>query len=234
MPIKSTDSPSTGILITPAGLLTAAAFAVMVWLRPDVQNSGTPFGVWSSEVDGQRAWRCRLSDFPIETRMAISFDGAAQTEVASSTALPLNTWHHIGMDYDGATLRLFTDGVLEASTAIAGTIFSSSRNCGICNYDDGGGANASEVDGDEEDFRYYNRILDVAEWATIFQTKGLDGIVQGLVTRWPINEEPVGNTILTTSIKDIGPAQLAVNNVFNSPVYIAGEVKGSRRRSASV
>jgi len=232
MPIKGTDSPNTGILITPSGLLTSTPFAVMEWLRPDVDNSGTPFGVWSSSGDGQRAWRCRLSTSPIETRMAISFNGSAQTEVSSTTALPLNTWHHIGMDYDGATLRAFIDGVLDNSTAVAGTIFSSTRNGAIACYDDGVGGSASEADGDIEDFRYYDRILDAKEWATIFQTKGLDGITHGLVTRWPINEEPPGNLMTAGDPKDIGPAQLAVNTIIGAPLYIAGEVIGTRRRTA--
>ncbi len=230
MPIKGTDSPNTGILITPAGLLTSTNFAVMVWMRPDVQNSGTPFGVWSSSGDAQRAWRIRNSDFPIEIRPAISFDGVAETSLGSTTAIPLDTWHHIGMEYDGATFRSYIDGVLDNSTAVVGTIFSSSRNCGIGCYDDGGSTSASELDGDEEDFRYYNRSLSAAEWATIFQAKGLDGIVAGLVTRWPITEEPPGNTI--TVPKDIGPAQLALNTMIGSPLYIAGEVKGNRRRAA--
>jgi len=230
MPIKGTDTPNTGILVTPAGLLTAANFAAMIWARPDVDNSGTPFGVWSSSGDAQRAWRIRFSTGPIEIRGEISFDGVAVLAVSSSTALPLNTWHHIGMDYDGTTLRIFVDGVLDNSAGHVGTIFSSSRNLGIGCYDDGGGTSASEVDADEEDFRYYNRILDVKEWATIFETKGLDGIVHGLVTRWPITEEPPGNTV--TVPKDIGPAQLAVSTMIGSPLYIVGEVRGNRRRAA--
>ena len=162
--------------------------------------------------------------------MSISLDGVAITELASTTALPLDTWHHIGMDYDGVTLRGFVDGVLDNSTGIAGTVFSSSRNCGISCYDDGGGMSASEVDGDIEDFRYYNRILSLGEWATIFESKGVDGIVHGLVTRWPITEQPPGDTI--TVPKDIGPAQLALSTMIGSPLYIAGEVKGNRRRAA--
>jgi len=51
------------------------------------------------------------------------------------------------------------------------------------------------------------------------------------VTRWPINEEPPGNTVTTSSIKDIGPAKLAVDSVFNTPDYIEGEVRGNRRRA---
>ena len=232
MPIKNTDSPNTAILVTPAGLLTATPFAVMEWLRPTANNSGTPFGVWSEAVDGERAWRCRLSDSPIETRMTISLDGAAQTEVSSSTALPLDTWHHIGMDFDGSTLRGFVDGVLDNSVSVSGTVFASSRNLGIGAYDDGGDSTASEVDGDIEDFRYYNRILGLNEWATIFAAKGLDGIIHGLVTRWPINEGPPGTVI--TAPKDIGPAQLALSSVEGSPttLYIEGEVKGTRRRAA--
>ncbi len=219
-----TDAPDTVILITASGLLTATPFTTMQWVRPTVANSSTPMGVWSSDLDGQRAWRLRMNADP-SPRAQVSFDGATATQLAHASTLALNVWAHIGMDFDGSTLRIFVDGVLSNSVSLPGTIFSSSRNLGLAGYDDGGGTTASELDGDLEDFRYYNRILDVKEWATINKVRGLDGIVHGLVTQWPINERPKGTVITASDVKDIGPAQLAVSSVVGSPTYITGELR---------
>lgn len=129
------------------------------------------------------------------------------------------------MDFDGSTLRIFVDGVLSNSVSLSGTIFASARNLGLGGYDDGGSLSASELDGNLEDFRYYNRILDVKEWATINRVRGLDGIVHGLVTQWPINERPNGTVITATDPKDVGPAQLSISAIVGSPLYFTGELR---------
>ncbi len=228
MAFAGNDSDNTVILIAPTGLLTATPFACLGWIRPVVDNSMTPYGVWSSSGDGERAWRFRMSTAPQEARAAISFNGSAQTELSSSTALALNIFHHLGMDFDGSTLRLFINGVLDNSVAVSGTIFASSRDLGIGGYHDGGVETASEYDGDIEDFRYYDRILDEKEWETIHRVKGLDGIVHGLVTRWPIDELPPGEDITASTVKDVGPAQLSATIPDGVPLYIEGELRERR------
>lgn len=232
MAFSGSDSGNTAIFVAPSGLLTATPFATMVWMRPTVDNSATPNAISSSSGDAQRAWRIRLSDLPLEPRAEISFNGVDFVGASTSTVLTLNIWVHVGMDFDGTTVRLFINGVLDASSAQSGTVFASTRLMGIGAYDNGGGASSSQMDGDIEDMRYYNRILTLAEWATIHATKGLDGIVHGLVTRWPINELPPGTTIISSGPKDIGPAQLAVSSIDNSPTYVQGELRSSRRRAA--
>jgi len=129
------------------------------------------------------------------------------------------------MDFDGSTLRIFLNGVVDTSTSFSGTVFASSHLLGIGAYDDVAPETASELDGDIEDMRYYDRLLDVKEWATIHRVRGLDGIVHGLVTRWPINERPSSTVITASDPKDVGPAQLTVNSIVGSPTYITGELR---------
>ena len=228
MAFSGTDSPDTAILVSPGGSLTATPFSAMGWVRPRVDNSGTVIGVWSSAATAERAWRVVFTSATLRLRVNVSFDGAGTNVTFSTTVFTLNVWAHVGIDFDGSTLRLFINGVVDASASFSGTVFASSHTLGIGAYDDVAPATASELDGDIEDVRYYDRILDVKEWVTIHRVRGLDGIAHGLVSRWPINERPNGTTILAADPKDIGPAQLTVNQVVGAPVYITGELRDRR------
>ncbi|WP_188197706.1 LamG-like jellyroll fold domain-containing protein [Nonomuraea sp. SYSU D8015] len=81
---------------------------------------------------------------------------------AGTTRLPLNTWSHLAVTYDGTTARLFLNGTQLAQYALAGTIM-----------EDGGavhiGGNTSYGDyfqGAIDDVRIYNRAQTAAEITT--------------------------------------------------------------------
>lgn len=88
------------------------------------------------------------------------------------TITPFNfddsTWHHIAMVSDGSNIRLYIDGVLNTSSAVAGTALAS----GSKSFELGkwmGGTDWT-LDGQMGDIRLYNRPLSAAEvwqlWAT--------------------------------------------------------------------
>lgn len=79
--------------------------------------------------------------------------------VLASTALPTNTWSHLAATYDGATIRLYTNGVLAASQAQTGVIPNSSEPLTI-------GGNAlfqAYWKGSVDEVRVYNRALSASE-----------------------------------------------------------------------
>ncbi len=53
--------------------------------------------------------------------------GSSLLNVAGSELLPANTWSHIAATYDGATLRVFRNGVLIGSRAVTGAMPNSSN-----------------------------------------------------------------------------------------------------------
>src|SRR5262249_7431393 len=53
--------------------------------------------------------------------------GGSYGEAYGTTALPTNTWSHLALTYDGATLRLYVNGVLVGSMAKTGAIATSTN-----------------------------------------------------------------------------------------------------------
>ncbi|WP_212746149.1 LamG-like jellyroll fold domain-containing protein [Nonomuraea sp. KC401] len=98
--------------------------------------------------------------------------GWVQTSAADSTyvdglaPLPINTWSHLALTYDGATLRLFVDGQQVDQTEMSGNL-----------YDDGGPLRigGTEVFGEYfkgliDEVRVYNRAQSAAEIRTDMTT----------------------------------------------------------------
>jgi hypothetical protein len=86
--------------------------------------------------------------------------------VTGTAAVPQNTWTHLAATYDGATLRLYVNGVQAASQAVTGTIRTSSGALSI-----GGNAVWGEYfRGRLDEVRVYNRALSAAEVQTDMNT----------------------------------------------------------------
>jgi len=78
---------------------------------------------------------------------------------ASGTALPLNIWTHLAFSYDGATLRLYINGVQVGTQALTGPIAASTGSLRI-----GGNAVWGEYfKGLIDEVRIYNRALSAGE-----------------------------------------------------------------------
>ena len=79
--------------------------------------------------------------------------------VNSTTSMPLNTWTHLAMTFDGATLRIFVNGAQVSSRALAGSALVTTGALRI-----GGNAVWGEYfRGVIDEVRVYNRALTAAE-----------------------------------------------------------------------
>jgi len=80
-------------------------------------------------------------------------------ETFGASALPANTWSHLGATYDGATLRLYVNGVQVASRAQTGTLATSANPLNI-----GGDTFYNQYfSGRIDDVRVYNTALTAVE-----------------------------------------------------------------------
>ena len=86
--------------------------------------------------------------------------------VTGTTANPVNTWTHVALTYDGATMRLYVNGVQAASQAQTGAIETNSNPLRI-----GGNVPYGEYfQGRIDEVRVYNRALSQAEIQTDMNT----------------------------------------------------------------
>ncbi|MBN1845384.1 MAG: hypothetical protein JW810_06840 [Sedimentisphaerales bacterium] len=120
---------------------------------------------WQAVVTkGDSAWR--LSTAQQTQRFHFAVTGAPYQYVSGSIEVPLDEWHHVCGTYDGASIRLYIDGVEDSAgpVAYAGGITTNSYPVYI-------GENAEETDrhwnGSLDDVRVYNYALTPGEVAEL-------------------------------------------------------------------
>jgi beta-galactosidase len=97
----------------------------------------------------------------------------SQFQVNGAVSVNDGGWHHIAGVYDGSALRLYVDGVLDASVSSTGSISTNAYNVEI-------GRNAEqsgrEFHGAIYDARIYNRALCPEEIQELFDGGGVQGV----------------------------------------------------------
>jgi hypothetical protein len=92
--------------------------------------------------------------------------GGTSTSALGTATLPVNTWTHLAMTYDGAQVRLFVNGTQVRSVARTGSIAASTGPLRI-----GGNAVWTEFfNGRIDEVRIYNRALTATEIQTDLAT----------------------------------------------------------------
>ena len=159
-----------GLVPDAASLDITGAITLAAWIKPE--KSGTQYvikkAIGSSASNG---YELSLSS----TGKAF---GRLNTNnlyrVDATTSYPINgtTWMHLAMTYDGAMIRLYVNGVQEASVAATIAIAANNLSLGIGAQSDG----ASRFQGSIDDARVYCRALGPSE-------------IQGLLS--PPNSAPI-------------------------------------------
>jgi len=94
--------------------------------------------------------------------------------VLTTNSVPLNQWTHVAGTYDGSGLRVYLNGVLDASGAYANGIFPGTIDLGIGGVV--GAANPGDVisqfSGQIDEPSIYNRALSATEIQTIYNAGG--------------------------------------------------------------
>lgn len=156
-------------------------------------------------------------------------DASSVTNIIGPTYVPLNSWHHMCGTWDGTTVSVYVDGVLQGSTARSGALPTDTTAAITIGCDTNNGTVAEFMTGYVEDARIYNRALSQTEVQTLYACPGHDGIVSGLVLRYPLNElQPTTSVAKNGVIYDIG--QTKVDGVAKTALPYTYGIISDRKR----
>ncbi|PQJ76290.1 immunoglobulin-like domain-containing protein, partial [Polaribacter glomeratus] len=159
------------------------------------------FGIWKSMVgflqdngSFERGWDLETRN---DNRFGFALNsvggGGSLTYMETTNQFNLDQWYHIAGTYDGTTMKIYVDGVLEnTSTAENGDIFYADSWLALGMYKDDDEAN-SIVSGMDE-----VRIFDYAKTQAEIQatmSSTLSGTETGLVAYYPFEDGPGSSTV---------------------------------------
>ena len=204
----------------PASLDLTGSCTIMCWinLNADIQN----IDIISKYKSSPRGFTLQTDDSPPDDTFGIFIIAKTSSTLQGSgwTANPLvtGTWYHLaGQFVPNTAVQVWLDGILssEKTGSIPATMYNPVNDLHFASRPEGG----QNLNGILDDIRIYNRNLSAAEMITIHTARGRDNIIEGLVSRWSVNEGASGVTLSgSNSIKDLG-ANGNHGTPEGSPVY---------------
>ena len=159
----SFDGTNELVEVPEAPAFEGDAIAVSVWLNVAALSPGGRVRSDLVNKDGaQRQWTLQLEQSG-KIRAAV-FTSGGQQLVDSSAQLPTVAWHHVVFTWDKSTLKIYVDGVLDASIAATGDLNQGAQPLRI-------GGDQSFFAGSLDDVRIYNRALSAIEVGQLFASE---------------------------------------------------------------
>ncbi|MDN5394877.1 MAG: glycosyl hydrolase family 18 protein [Chryseobacterium sp.] len=108
--------------------LNGSALSFEGWIKPSSFKSGSPYisSLMGTEVSDSNSAFLRLGDANLannKLQFVVSINNVQQ-KLASVTALNANTWYHVAATYDGSAMKIYINGVLDATKSQTGNIAS--------------------------------------------------------------------------------------------------------------
>ena len=152
----SFDGVNDLVTIPDSASLDVTRITMMAWVRPTVLSGWRT--ALMKEATGGLAYVLYAHDNAPKPAGYLSI-GNGDRLIDGTSALPLNTWSHLAVTYDGASMRIYVNGVLVRSRARTGNIATTAQPLRI-----GGNTVWGEYFGGLiDDVRLYNRALTLAE-----------------------------------------------------------------------
>lgn len=204
-------------IVGASGTLTPPSVGtLMCWLRSDVLSGTQRILGCTDNFEGRFSGATLFADWGISGGNSLTF-GTMVTGTIYHIAATWNTTSGTGQTYQ--------DGAFVASD--------SARN-GVSggNWSLNARGTFEPWDGAMDDARIYNRVLSAAEINDIYRLRGADGIVNGLLHRWTMNEGSAGSAVATNGVKDV-VGGYDLGPVSGSPTYARGTILFRRKAVAS-
>jgi hypothetical protein len=151
------------------------------WVKPSAEN-----GLWRTAVIKEAGSDLAYGLYgstdsgPPSANVVVPGVAPLDTFVRGDSTPPLNAWTHVAVTYDGTTLRVFVNGVQEASKAVSGAMATSNGPLSIGGNTVWGEWFAGAID----DVRVYNRALGAAAIQTDMSTPVSTAAPTGLVAAY--------------------------------------------------
>jgi hypothetical protein len=131
------------------------AITIAAWIKGDSWGAGTDVDTILRKGDNQpNNYKLEVADGKLELGLDANDDAGIQ----SIATLATGQWYHVAATWNGSTVKLYINGVLDSSTAYSGTIGTDTRALYI-----GGRSGADLFDGMIRDVYLYNRALNDSE-----------------------------------------------------------------------
>ncbi len=146
--------------LQPTGALTIAA-----WIKGDAWGAGTDVDTIVRKGEGNpNNYQLAISDGRVE----LLLDGNDGAGFRGNTVLATGVWYHVAATWDGSTVRIYVNGVLNNTPASrTGTIGVDTRPAYI-----GGRSGADQFDGMIHEVRLYDRALSQADITHLYGSIG--------------------------------------------------------------
>lgn len=165
-----------------------AQFTVEAWAYYESTSGGYLISNegWDG-TNGAQGFSVRTSGTKIE--LATGSNGIWPS-LTSTTNIALNTWIHIAITYSGTEIKMYVNGVLDATGPVAAPMVASNQS--LC-IGEGSMWKDRRFTGKMSDLRLWNVVRTQAQIAASMSSS-LVGTETGLVANWKMNEG-TGNTI---------------------------------------
>jgi len=162
----------------------SSSFSISAWVYPN-STSAIYMDIlhkWANSTTGvgARCYGLYLTDR--KASLVISSDGKNDIPTVGATALSVDNWHHVVGVYNGNSMMVYTDGILDGSDSYAGSIYSGTANITIGRDGFGNYPFKGKID----DIRVYNRALSATEIQELYNgnCSYTDSDNDGVIDQW--------------------------------------------------
>jgi hypothetical protein len=203
-----------------------------IWIRPvSVSDSDPIFYFTRNGGLSSPRFMCDLRNVVgqqavLRLRARVPDSGGTITITSPNLTVQSGQWQHIvaQIDCNGDSGELYSNGILDFSSAMAFTAASTTDLPSDEAYLGEDGPALFHFHGEMDDFRVYDRLLGPSEIEAIYTSKGHDGIINGLIARFQMmgSENSVVGTVPNVTGGRPGTPE-------NSPIYTGGILSLRRR-----
>lgn len=180
------DGTNDYVATTPSMTLSGSAVTLEAWINVDVFQASSPnisylLGIGkSNNICFLRLGDASLDKNKLQFALRI---GGANIKLDGTTALETNTWYHVAATYDGTTMKIYVNGILDASASQSGS-FTASGNFYLAKSEDYGDR---YLDGKMDEARVWNVAHSESEINSLMCFE-LTGSEDNLVAYYKLNE----------------------------------------------